>query len=199
LKLYVKDFEGAGTTEQVLTYTIGGTEYPFLGKDQLELALPLLRHTHLRYDEVAGKSVQYLLGGLLDGSRVFTAERLASTCFLNDGKGNFLPADLPWALQLAPIFGFAEVRREEAPREWLAAGNFYGVQPFEGRYDAMSPSVFAYDKGTQQIRYVDELPAIGGEFRDAKWVRGANGMRMLVLARNNAGLVFLRAPSPSSP
>ncbi|HEX3933469.1 MAG TPA: hypothetical protein VHW43_02240, partial [Puia sp.] len=69
------------------------------------------------------------------------------------------------------------------------------VQPFEGRYDAMSPTVFAYDKATRQIRYVDELPAISGEFRDAKWVRGASGRRMLVLARNNAGLVFLRAPS----
>ena len=202
LKLYVKDFEGAGTTEQVLTYTIGGVEYPFLGKDQLELALPLLKHSHPRYDEVAGKSVQFLLGGMLDDSRVFTADRLASTCFFNDGKGNFLPADLPWGLQLSPVFSFVALEAGQTPqvgaalavrRDWLAVGNFYGVQPFEGRYDAMAPTVVTYDKATRQLRYADELPAIGGEFRDAKWVREANGRRMLVLARNNAGLVFLRA------
>jgi hypothetical protein len=188
LKLYVKDFASSGTTGQVLTYTIGGVEYPFLGKDQLELALPVLKKTHLRYDEVAGKSVQYLLGDLLEGSRVFTADRLASTCFFGDGEGGFVPVELPRSLQLSPVFGFVSVDS----MDWLAAGNFYGVQPFEGRYDAMAPTIFACDKGTRQIRYVDDLPAMGGEFRDAKWMRGANGRKMLVLARNNAGLVFLR-------
>ena len=189
LKLYVKDFAGSGTTGQVLTYTIGGVEYPFLGKDQLELALPVLKKTHLRYDEVAGKSVQYLLGDLLEGSRVFTVDRLASTCFFGDGGGGFNPLALPWSVQLSPVFGFVSVDSTN----WLAAGNFYGVQPFEGRYDAMAPTIFAYDRQTRQLRYVDELPSLGGEFRDAKWMRGANGRKMLVLARNNAGLVFLRA------
>ncbi len=44
LKLYVRDFDGSGTMEQLLTYRVGGIEYPFLGKDQLELALPALKH-----------------------------------------------------------------------------------------------------------------------------------------------------------
>jgi hypothetical protein len=188
LKLYVKDFFGAGTTEQVLTYSIGGVEYPFLGKDQLELAMPLLKHTHPRYDEVAGRSVRYLFGDLLDGSRVFTADMLASTCFFNDGKGNFRAAELPGSLQLSPVFAFASVDSVS----WLAVGNFYGVQPFEGRYDAMNPQVFGYDKAMRQVRYAYDLPSIGGEMRDAKWIRSVSGSRMLVLARNNAGLVFLR-------
>ncbi|HEV2483536.1 MAG TPA: VCBS repeat-containing protein [Puia sp.] len=205
LKLYVKDFESSGINEQLLTYRIGGVEYPFYGKDQLELALPLLKHSRLRYDEVAGKPVQNLFGAMLDGSRVFTAQMLGSTCFINDGKGHFSPMELPWPLQLSPVFAFAAV---EAPREWLAVGNFYGVQPYEGRYDAMDPTVFTYDhatgqggdkapqdvgdKATPKLRYAYELPAIGGEFRDAKWLRGPKGRRMLVLARNNAAPVFLR-------
>ena len=189
LKLYVKDFVGAGTTEQVLTYSISGVEYPFLGKDQLELALPLLKQSHLRYDEVAGRSVEYLFGRLLDSARVLSADVLASTCFFNDGKGNFRAAALPGSLQLSPVFGFVEADSAS----WLAAGNFYGVQPFEGRYDAMNPTVFTYDTATRQVRYAYELPALSGEFRDAKWIKGAKGSRMLVLARNNAGLVFLRA------
>jgi hypothetical protein len=71
---------------------------------------------------------------------------------------------------------------------WLAAGNFYGVQPFEGRYDAMNPSVFGFGK---QMVFERSLPGIGGECRDAKWVRAGGGKKLLVLARNNEGLVFL--------
>ena len=184
LKLYVKDFEHSGTVQQLMTYGIGGVEYPFMGKDQLELALPLLKHSRLRYDEVAGKSVQGLFGTMLDSSRVYKAEMLGSACFLNDGKGNFSPASLPWELQLAPVFGFLEL----GGGSWMAVGNFYGVQPFEGKYDALNPTVFSYDKG---LRYSCELAGLSGEFRDAKWVRGAHG-RLLVLARNNGEPVFLR-------
>jgi len=43
LKLYVKDFDQNGTLEQVMCYTIKGKEYPFLAKDELERALPVLK------------------------------------------------------------------------------------------------------------------------------------------------------------
>ena len=187
LKLYVKDFGLSGKVEQLLTYSIGGEEYPFLGKDQLELALPALKRSHLRYDEVAGKSIQYLFGTQLNDARVFGAEVLGSACFINDGKGNFTLKELPAELQLAPVFGFAGMDSTG----WLAVGNFYGVQPYEGRYDALSPTLFGYDKAAGRFRCRGILPAIDGECRDAKWVRTAGG-RMLVIARNNAGLVFLR-------
>ena len=59
LKLYVKDFDNNGSVEQVVAYTINGKEYPFLGKDQLEEALPVLKQQHLTYSEVAGQTVQY--------------------------------------------------------------------------------------------------------------------------------------------
>jgi hypothetical protein len=219
LHLYVKDFGGNGGIEQLLTYAIGGAEYCFLGKDQLELALPALKHSHLRYDEVAGKTIQYLFGNQLDGSRVFTADNLGSAVFLNDGKGHFKLQYLPPELQLAPIFSFApldptdhatsgpapatsEPRTAQpsasapaaistAAPNFLAVGNFYGVQPYEGRYDALNPTAFTGST------YLYELPTVTGEFRDAKWLKTAGAGRLLVLARNNAPLVFLRPVFPT--
>ena len=47
------------SVEQIMTYTIDGKEYTFLGKDQLEVNLPVLKKAHLTYSEVAGKTVQY--------------------------------------------------------------------------------------------------------------------------------------------
>jgi len=197
LTLYVKDFDGNGSVEQVETYSIGGVEYPFLGKDQLELALPALKRAHLRYDEVAGKSVQYLFGDMLKDSRVLRAETLASACFINDGKGHFIKKDLPEELQLAPIFCYAGLPAGGAGTGqpgWLAAGNFFGVQPYEGRYDAMNPTVFGYDERglAGGFRYRSQLPEIGGEYRDAKWINYAKGGKLLVLARNNNRLLFLK-------
>jgi hypothetical protein len=189
LKLYVRDLDSNGTIEQLMTYSIGGEEYPFFGKDQLELAVPALKRSHLRYDEVAGKTIQYLFGTQLDGARQLSAAGLGSAVFLNDGKGGFVKKELPAEMQLAPIFCFAEM---PGGGGWLAAGNFYGVQPFEGRYDALNPSVFRFDKRRDTVVFESALPSVEGECRDAKWVSVKGGGRLLVLARNNAGLVFLK-------
>jgi len=193
LNLYIKDLDANGTVEQLMTYFIHGEEYPFLGKDQLELALPALKKTHLRYDEVAGRTVQYLFGAQLDGCRQLRAETTASACYINDKKGGFISIDLPAELQLSPVFCFAEM----GGRSWLAAGNFYGVQPYEGRYDAMDPTVFTYDS---VFRCTGVLTRTSGEWRDAKFIGsrqlpGSPGKqepreRRLVLARNNGGLVM---------
>jgi len=217
LKLYVRDLDSNGTVEQLMTYFIGGEEYPFFGKDQLELAVPALKRSHLRYDAVAGKTIQYLFGAQLDGARQLRAEKLGSAVFFNNRKGGYVMKELPDEMQLAPIFCLApmggggegpmpvrdvgqkpggdgrtmpggDVGQKPGDGGWLAAGNFYGVQPFEGRYDAMNPSVFGFGK---QVVFERSLPGIGGEYRDAKWVRAGGGKKLLVLARNNEGLVFL--------
>jgi hypothetical protein len=191
LRLHVKDFDGNGTVEQIMTYSIDGKEYAFLGKDQLELALPALKRENLRYDEVAGKTVQYMFGDRLKDCVELKAETLGSACFINDGGGNFTKKDLPEALQLAPIFAFTTFPYDNT-RAFFAAGNFYGVTPYEGRYDALNPTFFDYDKRSNAIHYLSELPAVNGECRDAKWVNYAGGGKILVLAMNNGPLVFLR-------
>ncbi len=143
LKLYVKDFDQNGSLEQIMTYSIGGQEFPFLGKDQLELALPVLKKKHLSYDEVAGKTVQYMFGDLLKDCVEWKAETLGSACFINDGHGKFTKMNLPAELQVSPIFSFTGYH-DSIANTFFAAGNFYGVTPFEGRYDALNPTLFGY-------------------------------------------------------
>jgi hypothetical protein len=191
LKLYVKDFDGNGSVEQIMTYVINDQEYPFLGKDQLELAIPVLKKKHLHYDDVAGKTIQYLLGDMLNGAKELKAETLASACFINDGKENFTRKDLPEELQLAPIFSFLPFP-DSGQKTWLAAGNFYGVMPYEGRYDALNPSIFSYHNNVNQFQYITAIPALTGECRDAKWLNYAGGSKILVIARNNEPLVFYK-------
>jgi len=187
VKLYVKDFDNNGSVEQVLAYTVDGKEYPFLAKDELERPLPVLKKAYLSYSEVAGKTVQYMFYDLFKDYKELKAETLSSTCFINDGKGNFKAMILPDELQLAPVMSF-----NTAATGFIGGGNFYGVIPYEGRYDALFPTVFSLDKKTAAFTEQANLPAISGEVRDIKWLNTAGGNKILAIARNNNKIIFLQ-------
>jgi hypothetical protein len=191
VKLYVKDFDFNGRVEQVLCYTIDGNEYPFLPKDELEQAIPVLKKAYLSYGEVAGKTVQYMFYDLFKDPVEAKAETLSSSCFLSDGKGGFTRVDLPEELQMAPIFSFAPMKNGS----YLAAGNFYGTVPYEGRYDALMPTLFSFDRTRSVFSAGPILPEAGGETRDLKWIHRANG-EMLAAARNNDSLFFFHLSHP---
>lgn len=191
LKLYVKDFDNNGTTEQVMAYTIDRKEYTFLAKDELERPLPVLKKAYLTYGEVAGKTVDYIFYDLFKGYTELKAETLGSACFINDGKGNFKKQDLPDELQLAPVMAFAPIENNNG-RSFIAGGNFYGVIPYEGRYDASLPTVFSYDNKTAVFGILSNIPSFNGEVRDIKWLRVAGGGKIMVVARNNQPLRFYK-------
>ncbi len=189
LKLYVKDFDNNGSVEQIMCYTVDGKEYTFLAKDELERPLPVLKKAYLTYSEVAGKDVKYMFYDLFKDYTELKAEVLSSSCFINDGKGNFSRTDLPAALQLAPVFSFAAINNNTS---YMAAGNFYGVMPYEGRYDALYPTTFAQNTQKTGFDVQGILPSIDGEARDMKWINYTGNQKILVMARNNNQLIFLK-------
>lgn len=187
-KLYVKDFDNNGSVEQILCYTINGNEYTFLAKDELERPLPVLKKSYLKYSEVAGKTVQYMFYNLFKDYTELKAEVLGNAVFLGDGKGGFNRMDLPDEYQLAPLFAFLPYRYQNKPAVFTG-GNFYGVIPYEGRYDALLPGSLQMTQTNIQV--TDQLPEIEGEVRDLKWIK-TNGGNVMVMARNNAPLLFFK-------
>jgi hypothetical protein len=192
-KLYVKDFDKNGSMEQIMAYTVNGEEYPFLAKDELERRMPVLRKAYLNYNEVAGKTVQYMLYDLFEGNKELKAEELGSCYFLNDGKGGFTKKVLPADLQLAPIFSFEQLNKKQSfGNFYLMGGNFFDVIPYEGRYDAQPLALFSSNKNG--IAYLPQSGLIGtkGQVRDIKWLHTARYGDVLVVARNNEPLLFLK-------
>lgn len=184
LKLFIKDFDRNGSTEQVMCYTVDNKEYTFLAKDELEQALPVLKKGYLTYNEVAGKTVQFMFDDLFKDYKELKVETLSSSVFIGDGKGGFARQDLPAAVQLAPVFTITNIGNNS----WLAGGNFYGVLPYEGRYDALQPTWFGWKDKSLETQGL--LPAVDGEMRDARWVKGNKQGNLLVIARNNQPLLF---------
>lgn len=187
LKLYVKDFDNNGTVEQVIAYTVNGKEYTFLAKDELERALPVLKKAYLTYSEVAGKTIQFMFYDLFKDYEELKAETLSSSYFINDGKGHFTRKNLPQDLQLTPLFAF---QRSGLSNSYYAGGNFFGVIPYEGQYDASSLLTFNLDK----IGDVDKVKVVEtkGEVRDLKWVNTAKYGKILLVAKNNDSLMFYK-------
>jgi enediyne biosynthesis protein E4 len=191
IKLYVGDFDKNGRIEQLLSYSYQNIEYPFLAKDMVEQQLPLLKKHYLLYAEYAGVAMKDVFYGWVDTVKPFTAEHLGSAVCYGDGKGDFTLIDLPAELQFAPIFSFAPLANNNATG-YLAAGNFYGTIPYEGRYDALQPTFFSFNKKDNTLRYDSQLAAVTGEARDAKWINYAGGGKVLMIARNNQSLIFFK-------
>jgi len=189
-KLYIKDFDYNGSIDQVMCYTIKGKQYPFLAKDELERQLPVLKKGYLTYSEVAGKTIDYMFDDLFKDYQELTAEELASCCFINDGKGNFKKMILPNELQLAPVMSFVSLNNSS--QGFLAGGNFYGVTPYEGRYDALQPTIISFNKTRSAFSSQMALRDFSGEIRDAKWIQLADKSKVLIIARNNLELSFLK-------
>jgi hypothetical protein len=189
LKLYVKDFDGNGSVEQIMAYTVNKEEFTFLAKDELERSLPVLKKSYLKYSEVAGKTVQYMFYNLFKDYRESKAEVLTSSCFLNDGKGAFTRIDLPQEMQISPLYAFVNIN-VNGITNWLGAGNFYGTVPYEGRYDGMLATSFSFSPSKNSFYPGVNIPSIDNEVRDFKWLQVAGGKKILIVAGCNTGLQF---------
>jgi hypothetical protein len=143
----------------------------------------------LYYKDVAGKTIQHIFFDLFKNYTELKAEILASSCFINDGKGNFTRIDLPDELQLAPVMSFSKAT---APGSFIAGGNFYGTIPYEGRYDALLPAEFSFNKAMGSFATAFTIQNFDGEIRDIKWITTTANKRLLLFARNNKELIFLK-------
>ncbi len=138
LKLYAADLDNNGSIDQILAAEKQGKYYTFLGKEEIEKQLPaLMRKKYLYYSSFAGQTVDQIFGEKLDHMKKFEANNLASVMLQNNGKGKYTVSKLPAQVQWSPVFAMlAGDFNADKKTDIITAGNFYGVLPYEGRYDA---------------------------------------------------------------
>ena len=208
LRLYLMDPDHNGTTDQVLAIKKDGNYYPFLGKEDLERQLPYLRKKFLSYGAMAGKSVLEIFGKELNNASVLEAGSFRSVWLKNENGKRFSVMPLPWYQQVAPVNAFmVEDFNGDGRMDIFSAGNFSGVMPYEGRYDALMPSVSLQQRdGTFTTAWpIEPSLRIEGDVRQVKMIR-VNGKPALVLGRNNMAPVIaligprtgVRGPGKSS-
>jgi enediyne biosynthesis protein E4 len=193
IKMYAGDFDNNGIPDQILSIQKNGEYYPFLGKEDLEKQMPYLKKEFLSYHKMAGRTTEEIFGNKLGSAILFEAATMQSVALINNRAGNFIQVPLPAQMQWASLFSFfVDDFNGDNIRDLLAGGNFYGVTPYEGRYDAMPLTIaLGDDSGGWRCQLPYPQPIITGEIRDIKPIRIA-GKKCLIIARNNDSLMVLR-------
>jgi enediyne biosynthesis protein E4 len=196
--MYVKDFDGNGFPEQILTCYEGGTAYPLALRDDLTRALPFLKPRYPKYADYAGQTVQDIFGNALAGAIIKRAETFATSLVRNDGDGSFTLVPLPREVQIAPVYGMlASDFNRDGALDLLLAGNFDGVKPEIGRMSA-SYGLLLSGKGDGTFTAVSAAESgffVPGQARDIQRLKTRAGDLYVVTRNNDRPLVF-RATAP---
>jgi len=192
----VNDFSHSGGLEQILTFYKNGVSYPLAGRDELVSKIPSLKTKYPSYKDFGASSIEDIFPAAdLKSATVLEAYTFASSVALNNANGTFTVRQLPTEAQFAPIYAaLAQDFDGDGHVDLLVGGNFFGVQPALGRYDA-SYGLVLRGRGGGQFEPVDMEQCgieIDGQVRRIKPLRGANGQRLIVVARNNDKLEILR-------
>lgn len=135
MKMYYSDFDGNDKSESVIAIQKKGSYYPLDGLDMLASQMPNLRKTYQSYSSFAGKTMEEVFSvKSLKGALLYEVHQLASG-YLENVNGKYKFVEFPPGLQLSPIM--AQIRYDfdsDGKQEVLLGGNYFGVQPFQGRY-----------------------------------------------------------------
>jgi hypothetical protein len=202
-RLYRNDFDDNGDEEVILTYYRDGIAYPMLGRDMLARQIESLKRKYPSYKEFAGKQIDDLFAeDKVAAATMKEAHTFASVAAINDG-GTFAVRPLPSRAQMAPLFDAAVLDWTGDGRpDVVMAGNFHGVRPVQGRYDASYGTLLRGAPGEGAGSEADSLtftavpPAESGLWVDGQARALApltiDGTRYLLIARNDAPLQLVR-------
>lgn len=201
-KLYINDFDNNGTKECIITlFKQDGKEYPYNMRPDLTTQLPALKKKFLKYAAYAGKTIEEVITQeQLNTSELKQANEFRSCAFFNNGKGVFTKIPLPKRAQFSPIYALLiDDIDKDGFKDIVAAGNFYGLKPELGRYDANYGSVFL-GNGKSDFTYLSSQQSgffYLGEARDMKMILTGSGKSML-LTRNNDKLKIFKVSTETS-
>ena len=147
LKLFYSDFDDNGSTETIVVTEKNGEYYPLENLDVLASQIVSLKKKFTTYTEFAGKSIAQIFDkAQLAKATEFTVNELRSGYLKNeDGKFTFVP--FKNELQVSPITAFVKHDFDgDGREEVLAAGNYFGVKPFHGRFDSFPGALIKSEK-----------------------------------------------------
>ncbi|MEL4306694.1 VCBS repeat-containing protein [Joostella sp. CR20] len=151
MRMYYADFDNNKRTETLIATEKNGAYYTLANFDELsEQLVSLMRKKFPNYKSFAEKKIDEVFDkNLLNLATLFEVHTLESGWLENiNGKFKFHSFEQP--LQTAPINTFIKHDfNNDNKEEVLAAGNYFGVKPFHGRFDAFPGALIINDTTTK--------------------------------------------------
>jgi len=192
-KMYVGDFDKNGQIECIPVYfKTDGKSYPYFTKGEIQSQIPSLKKDFFHFSDYAGKSIEQLFTPeQLQNVKVLTVNQTQSSVYINDGVGNFICEPLPAMAQLSYVFAILpEDLNNDGIMDIFMAGNFYGLKPQGGRFDASYGTTLLGDK-KGRFTYIPPSQSglmVRGEAREIKSIKKAGGGSYILVAMNNEPL-----------
>jgi enediyne biosynthesis protein E4 len=148
--MYYSDFDQNGTSETVIAVEKNNKYYPLDGFDILASQIVGLKKKYQSYQSFAGKTVdEVFTEQQLKGSVAYKVHCLASG-YLKNENGKFVFTKLPTEMQISPVMAqLVEDFDSDGKKEVLLAGNYFGVQPFHGRYGSFGGALIRNEQNVQ--------------------------------------------------
>lgn len=190
IRMYVGDFDGNGSTEQIFCEKVGTRYYPINDRDELISQLPSLKKQVLHYKVYANKSIEELIPKeALKNSKIVEVDVLASIALISSKEG-YKILELPLEAQYSPLYCLLiEDINNDGVLDLLVGGNQYLVKPQFGRYDASRGWYFEGVVSEGQFKFKKGVSlGVEGQLRDIEMFRAEDGTRYLLFAKFNDDL-----------
>lgn len=147
LKLYINDFDGNGTIEQINTITENGKDYPLHQKKELTAQIVSLKKENLKASDYASRSIDELFSEEAINNAIIKQVAIAkSVVAINEGDGIFTIKPLPAQTQLSCICGIACTDiNNDGNLDLIMGGNNFELKPQYSQLDASQGSVLLGD------------------------------------------------------
>ena len=189
VQLYINDFSGNNKLEQILTYYNGSKAYPLASRDLMVENISFLQEKYPTYVDYAGEAINDIFTkNQLQSATLRQVVEFASVVLINNGNETFTKNILPIEAQFSPIYSLLiDDINNDGFQDLLTGGNFSGVPPDLGRYDASYGEAFLGDgQGSfTPLHFQTSGFVVNGEIRQMKKINTPNNQDRIMVARNN--------------
>jgi hypothetical protein len=185
-RIYVSDFDGNGSVEQIYCTNIDGKYYPIHDKDELLSQLPYLKKSLVYYKDYSNKSVDMIFTPeQMEQASVLEVDTLSSVMLLSSNSG-YSMFSLPSEAQYSPLYAIlVEDLDDDGVLDIIAGGNQYGVKPQFGRLDASQGWFFKGKFKTSRFSLERGISLnVRGQIRDIETVNFKN-KKYLIFAKHD--------------
>lgn len=195
LKMWVGDFQNNGVTDQFITRSFNGEDYPFVLKHDLYSQIPSLQEKYPTYESYSTQAMTDIFTeDQLSRARVLQADILESIVVFNR-KDGIEVSTLPLRAQFSPVYGIAAVDLigDNQP-EMIFSGNLLETKPMAGPYDAGFGTVVTLNLDDDLVSYPAAVSGLNipGSGRGMITIERANGDTLVIVARNNDSPLFFQ-------
>ena len=193
VRMILGDFDKNGSSDHIISYFNGDTEYAFPSRDQLIRQLPHLKKKYLHYSSYKNATIEEILTEEERSMSAVLQVDMFESVYMQSKGDSFLVKPLPASAQFSTTEAILiDDFNNDGLSDVMLGGNRTSVQTDQGVYDASIGQVLL-GKSNGEFISLDPMASgfiVKGLVRDIARVNSGNEKKFIVTRNNDAVLTF---------